>query len=336
MKEPVPGHLERLLGLVPRIAFNRDLSVAGAEHVDGIDLAALSRRDRPCLNDERRVTGNLVARGGMSDVADMEVTGEEDVSSSSGQPPHCHVGASDQMLLTVSVREIERMVGNDDFDRRRAGCLQPRCGARDLSLVQPAAAVEWERPGAIQPDRNHVLALVRGLQIALNVPPVAAVGIEEPRGNVEQRHVVIARDDKLRRWQSIEEPSGVAKLVTAGALGEVAGHDDQGRRDRFDRSNERLDESRIDAPEMDIREMRDSGHRSGFRHNDTQGAGTDVVMQRRTHPLNFAIERYPAGRSSRMDRQIARRHNLECTGPRGPTGERLGHEQWKVAGAGTR
>jgi len=46
------------------------------------------------------------------------------------------------------------MMRHDDPDRR-GGSLQPCRRSRELRLIQPAAAVKWERARAIQPDRDH-------------------------------------------------------------------------------------------------------------------------------------------------------------------------------------
>jgi hypothetical protein len=61
---------------------------------------------------------------------------------------------------------------------------------------------------------------------------------------------MIARHDNLGLWQSIEECARFKKLVRARPLRQIAGHSDKVRFDTAYRSNEWLEESGVDAPEV--------------------------------------------------------------------------------------
>ena len=93
------------------------------------------------------------------------------------------------------------------------------------------------------------------------MPAIAAIWVEKSRGEVEERHVVIPGDDEQRKRQAIEKLASLPELAAARPLCEVARHGDEIRRDRFDGPDERRDEPRIDAAEMNVGEMDDRSHR---------------------------------------------------------------------------
>jgi hypothetical protein len=80
----------------------------------------------------------------MGDVTDVEMPGEEHVSAGGGELLHRHAGPADQMLVSVTGRQVERVVGDHDPDEMILGGLQPPRGAFDLCSIQAAAAVKRE------------------------------------------------------------------------------------------------------------------------------------------------------------------------------------------------
>ena len=74
-----------------------------------VQLAAPARRERARLHHERRVAGDVVAIGCMSDVADMEMTGQKQICADRGKTLHRDRRAADQVLGTHSFGEIERV-----------------------------------------------------------------------------------------------------------------------------------------------------------------------------------------------------------------------------------
>src|SRR6187401_597564 len=111
--------------------------------------------------------------------------------------------------------------------------------------------MERERPRTIQPHRDHQFVLERGFQIVVDVPAIAAVWVEKTNGKVEERHVVVSGDHEPWPRQTIEKAARLPELAAARPLGEVARHGDEIRRDRLDGLDERVDQSRVDAAEME-------------------------------------------------------------------------------------
>ena len=116
-------------------------------------------------------------------------------------------------------------------------------------------------------------------------------GIDEPRGEVEQGHVVIARNHEHRKAQLVEELPRRAELAAPRALGEVARDGDEGWSDRLDGVHQRVDDPRIDAAEVNVGEVRDGRHRiraAGERPaalrdaNDTAAACAESRPRRRS------------------------------------------------------
>ena len=137
------------------------------------------------------------------------------------QAPHGHLGAANEMLVSVRVREIEGVMRHHDLDRAGARLDQPGRRACDLRFAQAAAAVKRKVAGAVQPDRDESLAFAHRLQIFLNMPLIAAKGIEQTRGQIEERHVMISRDDEHWARQSIKEPARRQELTAARPLCQV-------------------------------------------------------------------------------------------------------------------
>ena len=61
-----------------------------------------------------------------------------------------------EIAVAVPLRQIERMMCDDDPHRVRRRGHQPSGRARHLSLAQPAAAVKRQRPRAVQADHDHL------------------------------------------------------------------------------------------------------------------------------------------------------------------------------------
>jgi hypothetical protein len=90
---------------------------------------------------------------------------------------------------------------------------------------------------------------------------IPAERAQEPRGDVEERNIVIAGDDDLGKWKLPQKGSGLQELAPQGSLGEITRDRDEVRRDRADDVDERRHDSRIDAPKMKVGEMDHGTHR---------------------------------------------------------------------------
>ena len=132
LKRRAPRGLERQRRLVPGVALDGNPRPVEPQDVERVHLAAPARRQGAGLDDERRVPRNLVSLGAVADVAHVQVAGEKDVGAGGRQLLHRHVGAADQMLVAVPLRQIERMVRDDDADCVRRRGAQARRRARDL------------------------------------------------------------------------------------------------------------------------------------------------------------------------------------------------------------
>jgi hypothetical protein len=56
----------------------------------------------------------------VASVADVEVSGEQDVRAAGGEPLHRHPRAPDDLALVVAGRQVERVVRDDDLEDLRA------------------------------------------------------------------------------------------------------------------------------------------------------------------------------------------------------------------------
>ena len=71
---------------------------------------------------------------------------------------------------------------------------------------------------------------------------------------------MISGDDDLRFRQSIEERARLLKLVRTCALGEIAGDCNEVRFDFADDLFQRIDQQRVYAPKMQVRQMNYGSH----------------------------------------------------------------------------
>src|SRR6185369_12583859 len=77
-----------------------------------------------------------------------------------------------------------------------------------------------------------------------------------------QRNVMISGHDDLRFRQSIEERARLLKLVRTCALGEIAGDCNEVRFDFADDLFQRIDQQRVYAPKVQVRQMNYGSHTS--------------------------------------------------------------------------
>ena len=87
-------------------------------------------RDRPRLDDQCAVAGNLVAFRRVADVADVQMSGEKQVGANLGELRHRDLRAADEVLGAVGVGQIERVMRDDDLDQCGGRRLRRRSAAR--------------------------------------------------------------------------------------------------------------------------------------------------------------------------------------------------------------
>ena len=76
---------------VPGVALDRDSGTREAQHVDRIQLAASARGERPGLDDQRGMPGNLIPLRCVAHVAHVEMAGQKEVGAGGRELLHRHV-----------------------------------------------------------------------------------------------------------------------------------------------------------------------------------------------------------------------------------------------------
>src|ERR1035437_6855491 len=165
------------------------------------------------------------------------------------------------MFLAMALRKLEWMVRHNDPDHTRPGGFQTRGRSSHLSFIQLAGTAREDRSSrAVQSDDDDLFILEHGLSIPSDIAAIPGERAQEPRPDVEERNVVIARDDDLGKWKLLQKGAGLNELAASAWLREIARDRDEVRRDRADDVNERRHDPRIDAPKMKIGEMDDGSH----------------------------------------------------------------------------
>ena len=125
---------------------------------------------------------------------------------------------------------------------------------------------------------RQLFILVNRLEVIGNVALVFRKWLNKTGKHIMKRDVVISRHDYLRFWQRIQKRTRLLKLIRACALCKVAGDCDNVRLNFPDSFHQRIDQGRIDAAEMQVRQMNYLSHAFPshsfclFRHNHSQGA----------------------------------------------------------------
>lgn len=91
---------------------------------------------------------------------------------------------------------------------------------------------------------------------------VLAQRLQQARGDVEERDVMVARHHQLRVRQGVQELTRLLELGAACALGEVARDHDQVGFQLMHLGDQRRDDLRIGAAEVQVGEMDDGAHQS--------------------------------------------------------------------------
>ena len=195
---------------------------------------------------------NLVALGAFAGMADMQMAGENQIDATARKPCHGHVRAPDQAVKLVGFRQIEGVMGDHDARAIFAARFQPRAAPGHLPRVD-AAILECERARGVDAhDRDFVIGVKR-LEVLADVPLVIPERFHGAGVHVVQRHVVIARDNNLRRRQSIQKSPRFLKLALFGALRKIAGNHHNVGPGFGDGGDQSLHDGGIDAAEVRIR-----------------------------------------------------------------------------------
>ena len=157
----------------------------------------------------------------------------------------------------------ERVVHDDDAHQLRRQGVEAREYALELALAHPAGgAVQVARQPArrLHADDGELGVGPDRLELRRDELAVAVVGPHEPLDRVPLRQVVVAGHGEDRRRQPVEERARGAELLGARRLGEVARDDDQVRPRGLERTHQPFDGRRVDAPEMQVRQVGQPTH----------------------------------------------------------------------------
>src|SRR5471032_1635493 len=92
------------------------------------------------------------------------------------------------------------------------------------------------------------------------MPPILAQRRQKAAEHVIQRHVVITGHNDLWARQAVEKMACGDKFRTAGALAQVAGYHHHVRLQALDQCAQGRQQGRIDAAEVQVRQMHDGAH----------------------------------------------------------------------------
>ena len=245
----------------PAVSLYSHFRPLDTQHIEGVQFTAPARRQGSRLDDQRGMPGDSVPFCCVADMADVQVSGKEQVGSYVGEPSHRHAGAADEMPGIEADRKIEWMVGDDHLDETRRKRTQPVDGRLDLRSIQTPLSSGDEPSRAVQSDDRHFIVYERRLQVRPDDAAVPAKWIEDACREIEQRNVVIARNHDAGERQPIEKGAGLAELTAPRPLRQVAGHGDEIRFERGDALDERRDNGFVNAAEVQIRQMNEGSHR---------------------------------------------------------------------------
>ena len=234
-------------------------------------------------------------------MAGVQVAGEQHVDAAAGERRHREVGAADPLVGVPAGGEVERVMGDDDLDDLVGQRRQRR--AQTLQLLEVDAAVlDDERARGVDADDRELGVDEGRLQVGADVALVVGERPQHAREDVVERHVVVARHDDLRCRQAREEVARRGEQLAARALRQVAGDDDDVGADPLHRRDQRVEQRRVDAAEVQVRQVDEGAHR-----RQPAGAGTATRSPR-------GWMRCSSGTASRVTLAVGRDPQVAVTG----------------------
>src|SRR5450759_2557900 len=104
------------------------------------------------------------------------------------------------MFLAMALRQLEWMVRHNDLNDTWHGGFQSRGRSFHLTFIQSAGTAREDRSSrAVQSDDDDLFILEHGLEIPSDIAAIPGERTHEPRRDVEERNIVIARDDDLQK-----------------------------------------------------------------------------------------------------------------------------------------
>jgi hypothetical protein len=211
-----------------------------------------------------------VVRADVAAVAQVQVTGEAHVDVAVLHLVERAARAVHDAVHALAGRRDERVVRYHDLEHARRQLARAQLDVEQLLLADAAVLPEpverpRPRPCGVDADDEQLLVLVDRADVFRDVLVVVAQRPAEALDEVEQRDVVVAGDDELRLRQSAHERHRVLVLPRAGALREVAAHDDERRLLRVHVGDAPLDDGGVDVIEVDVGDVGDRAHAAAQR-----------------------------------------------------------------------
>jgi hypothetical protein len=219
------------------------------------------------LNKNSRIMAKLISFRRSSAVANVEMAGEKDVHTDTGESRHSPVRPAYQVLTPEAFRKIEWMVSDYDPDQVGGNTGEISLDALNLLLIDPAA-LDRKSSGSIQADNCNLLVGVEGMNVSGNIPVIVVKTTPESRIQVN-RNIVVAGYDDLRPRQRIEECACAFELLPFGALCQIARNRNHVGIDLPNRRLEFVDCSLMGAPKVDIGDMDNATNASLLGYQDT-------------------------------------------------------------------
>src|ERR1041385_4322917 len=140
------------------------------------------------------------------------MTGKEHVGAAISECFHRHSRATDEIALVVSLRQIKRMMANDDANDVVIKRAEYVAHGRHLFLVD-SSALNGEGTCRVDTKNGDSVVLVERSQISGDEAPVLSQLFAKSRPDIVKRHIMIARHNNLRRRQAIEKRARFLKLM---------------------------------------------------------------------------------------------------------------------------
>src|SRR6185295_3406135 len=100
------------------------------------------------------------------------------------------------------------MMRDDNPRHLRAERREPLLHPRDLFLTD-ATTFDRQRASGVDTEHRDFFVMIKRLQVLGDVTAILVERLKEPRPNIVQRNVVIARHDDLWLRQNVEKSSGL-------------------------------------------------------------------------------------------------------------------------------
>src|SRR5690606_19695001 len=150
----------------------------------------------------------------------MKMTGQKEIDSAGVEQGNGADRASDQIDADVVGRRDEWMVRHHNFETR-AGVEQVVLQRVELGGGDPSI-FPGEGACGVQTDHDDLVVAVNRIDVFVNERAIAGERSEKTSSDIEERHVVVSRDDELRGRKFSQEGFRGGELGTTCALGEIA------------------------------------------------------------------------------------------------------------------